>query len=83
MPDHEMKTDNEVSDWWSTDIIEMAPGVIRFRGQPIQDLIGKFSFAQMIWYMVLGDELRELEQRHVSAQTPPAPLSATRRRAAW
>ena len=57
MSDHGMKTDNEVSDWWSTDIIEMAPGVIRFRGQPIQDLIGKFSFAQMIWYMVLGDEL--------------------------
>jgi len=52
-----MNTNKGVSDWWSTDIIEMAPGIIRFRGQPVQDLIGKFSFAQMIWYMVLGDEL--------------------------
>lgn len=63
MSDHNMKTNNEVSDWWSTDIIEMAPGVIRFRGQPIQELIGKFSFAQMIWYMVIGDELSPARAR--------------------
>jgi len=84
-----MKTNNEVSDWWSTDIIEMAPGVIRFRGQPIQDLIGKFSFAQMIWYMVLGDELPPAKARLFEATLvapvdhgPQAPSIAISRMAA-
>lgn len=48
-------TENESSKWWSTEIIDMSPGVIRFRGRPIQDLIGNVSFAQMIWFMVRGD----------------------------
>lgn len=46
---------SDVSDWWSTDIIDMAPGQIRMRGHPIEDLIGKVSFPQMIWLMVRGD----------------------------
>jgi citrate synthase len=43
------------SDWWSTAIIDIKPGVIRPRGIPIQDLIGKTSFAQMIWLMLRGE----------------------------
>ncbi len=46
---------SDVSDWWRTSIIEMEPGVIRFRGQPIEDLIGTVSFPQMIWLMLRGD----------------------------
>ena len=42
-------------DWWRTDIIEMQPGVIRYRGYPIEELIGKVSFAQMIWLMLRGE----------------------------
>ena len=42
--------------WWRTSIIDMAPGQIKFRGNPIQDLIGNVSFAQMIWLMVRGGE---------------------------
>ncbi|WP_299473206.1 citryl-CoA lyase [uncultured Roseibium sp.] len=53
------KTD--VSDWWSTEIIDMAPGQIRFRGQAIEDLIGSVSFPQMIWLMTRG-ELPSQEQ---------------------
>lgn len=45
---------NDVSDWWSTDIIDMAPGQIRFRGTPIQELIGHASFPQMIWLLTRG-----------------------------
>ncbi len=41
--------------WWSTDIIDMSPGVIRFRGYAIEDLIGRISFAQMIWLMTRGE----------------------------
>lgn len=41
--------------WWSTDIIDMKPGVIRFRGYPIEQLIGAVSFPQMIWLMLRGE----------------------------
>ena len=44
-----------VSDWWRTSIIEMEPGVIRYCGYPIQELIGRISFAQMIWLMTRGE----------------------------
>lgn len=42
-------------EWWSTDIIEMSPGVIRLRGYEIQDLIGRVSFPAMIWLMLRGE----------------------------
>jgi citrate synthase len=42
-------------DWWRTGIVEMSPGVIRFRGYPIEELIGRVSLAQMIWLMTRGD----------------------------
>lgn len=41
--------------WWSTEIIDMKPGMIRFRGYPIEQLIGAVSFPQMIWLMLRGD----------------------------
>jgi citrate synthase len=41
--------------WWSTEIIDMKPGTIRFRGFPIEQLIGRISFPQMIWLMLKGD----------------------------
>ncbi len=41
--------------WWDTSIIDMQPGVIRFFGYPIQELIGNLSFAQMIWLMLRGE----------------------------
>ncbi|MGP6087542.1 citryl-CoA lyase [Antarctobacter jejuensis] len=54
---------SDVSDWWSTEIIDMAPGQIRFRGQPIQDLIGNVSFPQMIWLLTRGDLPSEAQAR--------------------
>jgi citrate synthase len=42
-------------EWWSTDIIEMSPGVIRLRGYEIQDLIGRISFPATIWLMLRGE----------------------------
>jgi citrate synthase len=42
-------------DWWSTSIIEMRPGVIRYRGYPIEELIGRVSFPAMIWLMLRGE----------------------------
>lgn len=43
------------SNWWSTAIIDIRPGVIRTRGRPIQDLIGTTSFAQMVWLMLRSE----------------------------
>ncbi|WP_439570279.1 citryl-CoA lyase [Roseovarius mucosus] len=42
-------------EWWSTQIIEMEPGVIRYHGFAIEDLIGNISFPAMIWLMLRGD----------------------------
>lgn len=42
-------------DWWTTSIIDMKPGEIRFRGYAIQDLIGNVDYAQMVWLMVRGE----------------------------
>jgi len=54
-----MKTNGDAEqlarDWWRTEIIEMSPGVIRFRGYPIEELIGHVSLAQMIWLMTRGE----------------------------
>ncbi|MDH4125830.1 MAG: citryl-CoA lyase [Gammaproteobacteria bacterium] len=41
--------------WWHTGIINMEPGVIEFFGYPIQDLIGKLSFSQMIFLMLRAE----------------------------
>lgn len=46
----------ESEDWWRTSIIEMSPGVIRYRGYPIEELIAqRVSLAQMIWLMTRGE----------------------------
>lgn len=89
MSDSEQNLDPSVSEWWSTDIIEMRPGVIRFRGHPIEDLIGNVSFGQMIWFMVRGDmpsddQARLFECALVSAvdHGPQAPSIAAARMAA-
>jgi citrate synthase len=42
-------------DWWSTAIVEMKPGTIRFRGYAIEDLIGRAGFADMVWLLTRGE----------------------------
>ena len=79
---------NDVRDWWRTEIIDMAPGKIRIRGHPIEDLIGAVSFPQMIWLLMRGDlpnegQARLLECALVAAvdHGPQAPSIATARMA--
>src|ERR1700734_228081 len=45
----------EAKAWWTTDIIDIHPGKIAVRGYPIQELIGKITFPQMIWLMLRGE----------------------------
>lgn len=54
-------TTEQAADYWRTDIIDIAPGVIRVRGYPIEQLIGKATFPEMIWLMLRG-ELPSAEQ---------------------
>jgi citrate synthase len=56
--------EQRTKDWWRTSIIEMSPGVIRYRGYPIEQLIGRVSFAQMVWLMTRG-ELPSQQQGHL------------------
>ncbi len=79
---------SDVSDWWETAIIDMEPGRIDLRGEPIQDLIGNLSFAEMIWFMLRGDKPTSAQARLFEAALvaavdhgPQAPSIATARMA--
>jgi len=67
----------------------MKPGVIRYRGYPIEELIGRVSFAQMIWLMTRGELPSEGQGRLLDAALmsavdhgPQAPSIAIARMAA-
>ena len=55
MTDKPGEAERATRDWWRTSIIEMEPGVIRYRGYPIEELIGRVSFAQTIWLLTRGE----------------------------
>ncbi len=54
-----MKTAEETladaSAWWDTSIIDIHPGKIAIRGYPIEQLIGRVRFPEMIWLMLRGE----------------------------
>ena len=88
MDDREDPTLDAARDWWKTSIIDMRPGVIRFRGYAIEELIGRVSYTQMVWLMLRGelptkDEADLLEAALVAAvdHGPQAPSIAVARMA--
>lgn len=75
--------------WWSTAISDIRPNHIALRGYPIEDLIGRTSYADMVWLMLRGDlpstaEARLLDAALVAAvdHGPQAPSIAAARMAA-
>lgn len=81
--------EREVCDWWSTNIIDMRPGEIRYWGYPVEELIGNVSFAQMIWLMTRGEvparghaELLDIALMSAVDHGPQAPSIAIARMAA-
>lgn len=81
--------DPRVGDWWRTSIIDMKPGTIRYSGYAIEELIGRVSFAQMIWLMTRGELPSEGQGRLLDAALmsavdhgPQAPSIAIARMAA-
>jgi citrate synthase len=74
--------------WWRTDLIDIHPGEIDVRGYPIQELIGRLRFPEMIWLMTRGelptpDQARLLEAALVASvdHGPHAPSIAIARMA--
>lgn len=64
-----MKLDPQVlmekaQEWWRTEIIDIHPGQISVRGYPIEEVIGRLGFADMIWLMLRGD-VPKPEQSHL------------------
>jgi citrate synthase len=45
----------DASAWWDTSIIDIHPGKIAIRGYPIEQLIGRARFPDMIWLMLRGE----------------------------
>ena len=45
----------EASAWWDTSIIDIHPGRIAIRGYPVEELIGRVRFPEMIWLMLRGE----------------------------
>jgi len=45
----------ECGAWWDTKIIDIHPGQIAIRGYPIEQLIGRVRFPDMIWLMLRGE----------------------------
>lgn len=52
---HEIDHARAAEKWWKTAIIDIKPGQINVRGYPIEQLIGRLSYAQMVWLMVRGE----------------------------
>ena len=81
---------DQVTDWWSTAISDIEPGVIRLRGYPVEQLIrARISFTEMVWLMLRGElprpEEAELLERALVAAVdhgPQAPSIAAARMAA-
>lgn len=73
-------------EWWTTRIIDIRPGVIRIKGTPIEDLIGRVGYTHMVWTMLRDDpptpaQLSLLEAALVAAvdHGPQAPSIAIAR----
>ena len=58
---------SEVANWWATGVTRMEPGVIEFRGIPVQDLIGSVGLVPMLWLMLRGARPSERESALLEA----------------
>lgn len=78
-----------VTEWWSTAVSDIRPGVIRLRGYQIEELIENASLPEVIWLLLRGelprtDQAALLNKALVAAvdHGPQAPSIAAARMAA-
>ncbi len=74
---------------WQTAIVETAPDIIRLRGYPIEQIIGRLSYAGTVWLMLTGELANPWQERLLEAALvagvdhgPGAPSIAAARMAA-
>jgi citrate synthase len=74
-----------MADKWFTSITDVGPNNIRLRGYPIEELIGRKSFAEVVWLALRGELPSEAEGKLLDAilvssvdhgVTPPSTLAA-------
>ena len=63
-------TIDDVTNWWRTDISDISPGVIRYHGFAIEDIIPTTSYAAMVWLMIRGERRFEFCAQFVAARLP-------------
>jgi citrate synthase len=75
--------------WWATAVSEIEPGVIRLRGYPVEQLVGRAGFVETVWLLLRGElptpaQAGLLEAALVAAvdHGPQAPSIAAARMAA-
>ena len=61
----------DASAWWDTSIIDVHPGKIAIRGYPIEQLIGRVRFPEMIWLMLRGELPSAIEAELLEAALVP------------
>ncbi|MEU8383910.1 citryl-CoA lyase [Streptosporangium sp. NPDC048865] len=44
----------DAADWWGTAVSRIEPDVIELQGRPVQELIGRVGFAEVVWLMLRG-----------------------------
>ena len=86
---HDATPTEAVTAWWGTAVSDIEPGVIRLRGYPVEQLIGRVPFVQTVWLMLRGElpspEQADLLERALVAAVdhgPQAPSIAAARMAA-
>ena len=89
VPGADQTTIDDVTGWWRTEISDISPGVIRYRGYAIEDLIPATSYAGMVWLMIRGQRPTAWQERLLDAALvaavdhgPQAPSIAAARMAA-
>ena len=82
-------TVDDVTAWWRTGISDITPGVIRYHGYAVEDLIPTTSYAAMVWLMIRGERPSRWQERLLDAALvaavdhgPQAPSIAAARMAA-
>lgn len=53
--------------WWDTSIIDVKPNKISIKGYPIEDLMGRASYGEMLYLMIMGDLPRPTAGKLVEA----------------
>ena len=53
--------------WWNTEIIDVEPNVIVISGYSIQDLMGRVSYGEMLYLMIMGKLPQETAGKLIDA----------------